>query len=104
MAAKAEGTITFWLRHEHPDWVTNESGYDFEPVQSESVSVEVRKEPEKTVAIKLIGPYDQSFLFHQPIPPCDDRGLFVALTWKNRNVTLHLNGKEVDTSAARDSA
>ena len=29
MDIQKEGSIEFWLRHEHKDWHTNSNGYDF---------------------------------------------------------------------------
>ena len=104
MSLKTEGSMTFWLRHEHKDWATNNSSYNFGAVQTEDVSAKAVKHPDKSVEIKLLDPFNQSFSFRQPIPTCDDRGLFVALTWKDRQVKLYLNGNEVETQNAVGSA
>jgi len=103
MSLKTEGSITFWLRHEHKDWAKNNSGYTFGVVRMEDISAEAVKHPDKSVEIKCVGPFDQSFSFRQLLPACDDSGLFVALTWKDRQVKLCLNGNEAGTQNALGS-
>ena len=100
MSLKTEGSMTFWLRQENNNWLTNDSSYNFEPVRTDDVSVQAAKHSDGTVEIKCVGPYDQSFTFRQPIPVCDDRGMFVALTWEDRQVKLYLNGSEVESQNA----
>lgn len=97
MGLKNEGTMVFWLNHEHKDWSTNSSGYNFGTSRMEDISAETTKHPDKTIEIKLTGPFDKSFVFRRPIPQCDPRGLQVAITWKDDEVKLYLNGQLVET-------
>jgi hypothetical protein len=97
MGLKNEGSIVFWLNHEHKDWPTNSSGYNFGTIAQKDISAEAKKHPDKTIEIKIIGPLDKTFVFRRSIPPCDQRGLQVVITWKHDNVQLYLNGKPEDS-------
>lgn len=95
-----EGTITSWLRHQHDDWFSNANSYRFPPVTGEGVTVECVKHPDKTVEVTVAGTLGRDFKFRQVVPPCDDRGLHVAVTWKRPDVNLYLNGKLVESAHA----
>jgi hypothetical protein len=97
MGIEKEGSITFTLKHEHKDWATNDSGYRFGTVKISGVSVEAVKNPDRTVQLKVSGPLGKDFEFRTYIPECDERGLFVAITWKEPEINLYLNGKLVET-------
>lgn len=97
MGLKNEGSIVFGLSHEHKDWPTNSSGYKFDIIEQKDISVEAKKLPDKTIEIKLTGPFDKTFVFQRPIPQCDERGLQVAMTWKDDEVKLYLNGQLEET-------
>jgi hypothetical protein len=97
MSIKNEGSLVFWLNHEHKDWPTNSSGYNFGTSRIEDISAETKKHPDKTIEIKIIGPFNKTFVFQRPIPPCDQRGLQVVITWGNDKVQLYLNGKLEDS-------
>jgi len=103
MGIKNEGSIVFWLNHEHKDWSTNSSGYNFGITKQGDISVEAKKLPDKTIEIKLVGAFDKTFVFKNPIPQCDRRGLQVAVTWKNNKVELYLNGKPVDSKTVEEA-
>jgi len=77
------------LNHEHKDWSTNSSGYNFGTIKQGDISAEAKKHPDKTIEIKLTGPFDKAFVFQRPIPQCDQRGLQVAMTWKDNKVQLY---------------
>jgi len=97
MSLRDEGTMNFWLSHEHKDWPTNSSSYNFGMVRHKDISAEATKHPDKTVEIKLIRPFYEVSTFRQPISLCDERGLFVVITWKGMDVKLYLNGQLVET-------
>jgi len=103
MGLKNEGSMVFWLSHEHKDWSTNSSGYNFRAIEQKEISAEAKKHPDKTIEIKLIGPFDKTFVFKNPIPQCDHRGLQIAMTWKNDKVELYLNGKPVDSKPVEEA-
>ncbi len=101
MSIEQEGTVTFALSHAHADWATNEQGYRFAPVNSHGVTVEASKHPDKTVEVRISGPFRQQFLFRRPVPASTDTGVVVAITWQAGEVKLYLNGELADTITAR---
>jgi hypothetical protein len=103
MGLKNEGSMVFWLNHEHKDWPTNLYGYNFGTIKQKDILAEANKHPDKTIEIKLFGPFDKSFVFQKPIPTCDQRGLQVAMTWKNDEVKLYLNGKLEDSKSVEEA-
>jgi hypothetical protein len=88
-----EGSATFWLRHRDRDWAVNEKEYQFGEIRKSGMSVEASKHTDKTIDLLVSGPLGQDFKFRHPIPKCDSRGLFVAVTWQDLEVKLYLNGK-----------
>lgn len=105
MGLAEEGTITFVLEHEHQDWPTNDQGYKFGTIDTgQGVKAGAVKNPDKTLELRVSGPFGRQFHFHRPIPPCDERGLTVAITWKEPEVKLYLNGQEVETQNISGSA
>lgn len=100
MSLENEGTIAFRLGHEHRDWSTNSAGYNFGRIAEPGISVEAVKQPDKTVELN-VSAFGQHFTFRKPIPSCDEHGLFVAITWKDRKVHLYLNGQQVETLHAQ---
>ena len=103
MGLKDIGSMVFELSHEHKDWPTNSSGYNFDIVQLQEISAKATKHSDKTVEIKLTGPFDKTFVFRRPIPPCDQRGLHVAMTWADNKVQLYLNGKPEDSKTVEEA-
>ena len=91
---KNEGSIVFWLNHEHKDWPTNSSGYNFDTVQNEDISAEVTKHPDKTVEIKLTGPFDKTFVFRRS----DYRGIS---HWRQKRVTKRTQSQEKKVAIAK---
>ena len=104
MSIKNEGSMAFWLRHEHKDWPTNSSAYNFGTIKFEDVAVEVVKYPDKKLEIKVTGPFDKVFMFSRPMPHCEGNACSVVLTWGNGNVHLDLNGKPEKTKSASEPA
>lgn len=93
-----EGTVDFWLKHEHGNWATNDYGYDFGRFQTRELSISALKHPDRTIELEISGPFGQ-FNFRHPIPECDERGLYVAITWRDSEIQLYLNGQLVDTAS-----
>ena len=97
MSVKDEGTVTFWMQHDHADWFSNNDRYRFPMIRHENLTVETVKNPDCTIEININGLRQQRLRFVQPIPTsCDARGLHVAITWTVENVILYLNGQEVE--------
>ena len=90
-----EGSIATLLRHEHPDWATNRAVYNFPEIVSDGITFKATKNYDRTVIISIDGPFGNSYDFKAPIPPCDERGLHVGITWANGEVVLYLNGTRV---------
>jgi hypothetical protein len=97
MGVQDEGTITFWLRHQHADWATNGHRYDLGRTYRSGVFVEAVKQPDRTIELSVSGPLGETFDMRSPIPPCDARGLFVAITWQGTKADLYLNGEHAQT-------
>lgn len=97
---KTKGSMTFWLRE--GNWLTDDSNHSLGEVASvlDVVDVHAKKNWDCTISLTVSGPFGQTFKFRRPIPPCDKRGLFVAITWADSKVTLYLNGKLVGVKTA----
>jgi len=102
MSPRNEGTIVFRLQHQHKDCATNSAGYNFGIIKADDISAEAAKHSDKTLEIKLTGSFDKNFTFRNPIPPSDEGGLHVAMTWKEDKVQLYLNGQLVETKEAEE--
>ena len=90
-----EGSIATFLRHENPNWPTNRAVYHFPEITSGAVTFHATKNYDRTVTIFIVGPFGNSYDFKVPIPPCDEKGLHVTITWGKDGVILYLNGKRV---------
>ena len=97
MSILNEGSMTFWLRHEHKDWTSNSNTYSFGEIEHSGIIAGSIKKPDRTVEIKLSGALGRDFTFRQSIPTCDERGLSVAFTWTDKEINLYLNGRLVET-------
>jgi hypothetical protein len=97
LSLQQEGSVVFWLRHEHSDWSTNAHGYNFGAIQVQSVIVNAIKRPDCTLECTIEGVLGRQHVFHVAIPCCDERGLCVALTWQSPQLHLYLNGGLVKT-------
>jgi hypothetical protein len=95
-----EGTISFWIHHEHTDWSMNSNGYNFGSVRQGEITASVVKHPNKIIDVTIDGPFGKQFTFTRPVPEANERGVFVAVTWKNPEVTLYLNGQPADKATA----
>ena len=91
-----EGTITGWANPPSaPDWATDSNGYTFPPFKLNNVTATCTKHPDRTVEVTVDGLFGRQFGIREPIPQCDARGLFIAITWKDLEVTFFLNGEIV---------
>ena len=100
MGVENEGSIVFWCRCTTKDWTTDDQGYQFPTVYGANISATAVKHPDKTIQLTISGPFHQTFVFRQAIPKCHERGLFVALTWKDSAVNLYLNAVLTATASA----
>ena len=95
-----EGTLTFFVKHRNPDWTVDADTYRFPEVRREPVSVSAVKRPDGSIDVVLTGPFGGEYSFNHPIPPCDQRGLQIGLTWVRNRVMLYLNGELCQTKSA----
>lgn len=92
------GTIETWVNPPlHPSWATNSDEYRFPPLRREGIEALVTKHPDRTIEIEVNGPLGGQYQIREPIPKCDERGLFIVVTWGNMEVTFFLNGAPVKT-------
>jgi hypothetical protein len=94
--SQKEGTIEYWLKHVNKDWYRNSHGYNFPDVGSNGITARTIKHPDRTIEINIEGLGAYPLQFIKPVPKCDKRGLFVALTWQIGILNLYLNGEYVD--------
>ena len=87
------GLLGFRLIHEHEDWIANEIVYDFGMYTEGTIILEAIKHSDKTIEVKIKGPYPNDIIFREPIPHCHlPSTLHVVVTWKD-DVKLYLNGE-----------
>ena len=102
MGIEQEGTISFRVRHEDPDWATNDKPYDFPPVQAGPIRAQVVKHPTRKIEIRVAGPLGAELVFEGKIPPVREEGLNVAVTWSAEQVRLFLDGRPFKTVRMTD--
>jgi hypothetical protein len=88
-----EGSIVFTLKHEHKDWVANNSNYSFRPFRDRGIFAQAVKDPNKTLRLIVNGPLGHYFTFRHNVSDVSTPELQVALTWKDSVVKLYLNSK-----------
>ena len=93
----AQGTISFWLRHPHEDWQTNAHGYDFGTMGDSDLSVSVRKEPDRTISIVIIGVRPDAVTFQGLLGEPEGPRVMIAVSWDAQIITIYINGKPVKT-------
>jgi len=96
MNIQPEGSVSFWLNPEHGDWPTNSSGYEFPRCASSGIALRAVKHPDRILQIDIEG-LAQPLTFSTQIPVCDERGLFVVVTWTIQKACLYLNTQLVQT-------
>jgi hypothetical protein len=93
MGIEQEGSIAFRLRHDDPDWATNDKSYRFNTVESGPIRTWAMKKADKTVEFHVSGPLKREIVLEGKMPPVDSNGLHVVITWSPTNVQLYLNAK-----------
>ena len=93
--SEKEGSVTFWLRHEHLGWSTNNADYNFGPFSFGPIEVHAQKSSDKTIDIRMNGPFGHVEFNKQKSPKADERGLFVAITWDYPDFKLYFQAEEV---------
>jgi hypothetical protein len=90
-----EGTVAFWIKHEHPDWATNSRDYRFAIPNTTHMKLVAIKHGDGTIEIILDGPGVLQYRRRVPMPPPSERGVFVVVQWKPPYWGLSLNAKPV---------
>jgi len=88
-----EGTISFWCKHEQPNWPSNSAGYDFGTFEVQQMKFKVTKHPDCHLELDIEGPLGVHRIVRLPFPLCEDLGLHVAITWKRPEIIVYLNGQ-----------
>lgn len=94
-----EGSVAFWLHPPESAWAPGAT-CNFPELTHGGLTVRVSKLPDQTVRITCSGPFGKSFEFAHPAPPLQPGpdtvpGLNVALTWKNQEIHLYLQGRSI---------
>ena len=96
MSLEQEGSLTFWLQHQHTDWQTNSQDYKFGPFNAHGLSWVAFKHPDRSFQVVISGALSRPSTFNTRVPDiADPQGLFVVITWRFPTVTLYLNGQPV---------
>jgi hypothetical protein len=93
MGIEQEGSLSFRLGHQDKDWATNAKPYEFPPLQSGPITVQVYKHPTKRIEIRVRGPLNAELVFDGTLPPVREDGLNIAITWNPKQVRLYFDGR-----------
>jgi len=94
---KEQGTIAFWLQHDHDDWSFNEYRYDFGPFTFGKITMRAVKHPDRTLELTFDGPLGRTLTSKTDMPQYDSEGVLVALSWQRLKAKLYLQGRLVET-------
>lgn len=94
---KEQGTIAFWLQHDHDDWSFNEYRYDFGPFTFDKITMRAVKHPDRTLEVTFDGPLGRTLTANTDMPQYDPEGVLVALSWQRLKAKLYLQGRLVET-------
>jgi|SRR5687768_6523760 len=98
-----EGSITCWLSHSSPGWLADGLTHLFPDVEHHGIRASFRKEHNGPIRVVLYGALGQVVHLEgraphlTSVPNSDERGIFVAVTWKFPVVTLYLNARIVQS-------
>jgi len=99
MTLENEGTVSFWIKHQNPDWATNDSGYNFGPFAGMGIDVFAAKHPDKTLEVRVALSSKTVCAYSGPMPQASAKGVMVAVTWKRGGeIILYLNGEEAHSA------
>ena len=96
MGLQDEGTVEFFLEHPDTDWPTNTNTYNFQTLSSQGITVMAVKRADKTLKLSVAGPLGQSFHYEGAVPRIGKKGLHVAISWSQLQITIYLAGKLVE--------
>ena len=93
MGIEQEGSIAFRMRHTDADWATNDKPYPFKPVDIGPVRAWALKRADGMVEFRLIGPLQSEIVLEGKMPPVNEHGLHVVITWSKKEVQVYLNAR-----------
>jgi hypothetical protein len=97
MPTQPAATVSFWLKHTDLDWTKNKDGYHFGIIRQSGLNVSAVKRSDGILWLNISDHSRHLFAFERPMPPCDERGLHVEITWQAPVLRLCLNGRLVAT-------
>ena len=93
MGIEEEGSIAFRMRHADADWATNDQPYRFNPVEIGPVRAWAMKRPDGMVEFHVVGALNSEIVLEGKMPPVNEHGLHVVITWSKKEVQLYLNAR-----------
>ena len=93
MGIEQEGSIAFRMRHKDADWSTNDQPYRFNPVEIGKIRAWAMKRPDRKVEFHVVGPFRSEITLEGNMPPVNEHGLHVVITWTDKEVQLYLNAQ-----------
>jgi hypothetical protein len=104
---KDKGTLGFLMYHEHPDWWSNNDGYNFGPYNFGPMIIKCTKTPDRILRIEVSPLFERTVSFECPIEEeaVKDGGIRVHINWGKPTVNLFLAAKlvqsvNIDTKAS----
>ena len=93
-----EGNVAFKITHPDNGWATNSKSYKFGPFgDRKTLDVSAFKKADRTLEIRCA--FQHFFhTFLGPMPDAPDGLVSVLLTWSDKQITLHVNGKAVSST------
>jgi hypothetical protein len=91
MGVEQEGSIAFRLRHNDPDWATNDKTYRFNTIETGPVRAWAMKKGDGTVEFHVSGPLKSEIVLEGRMPQLTTSDLHVVITWSQKQVQLYLN-------------
>ena len=93
MGIEQEGSIAFRMRHADADWATNDKPYRFNAVEIGTIRAWAMKRPDQTVEFHVVGPLKSEIVLEGKMPPINEHGLHVVITWSEKEIQLYLNAR-----------
>ena len=98
--APSEGEIAHWFKSPHPGAFADALPCRWVPFSASGVLLELVKNLDASLSVTVRGIHGRTFTFKAPIPPCDARGLHLAIRWNPASVDLFLNGEKTQSADA----
>ena len=93
----AEGTLFFLLHHLHENWHSNNSEYDFGAFVKGPIKINVKKQEDCQLEIRVNGIFTEEVVTLNSMPPLTQPRASVSITWKEKRINFYINGKPVES-------